>query len=395
VRIQKRLLFAVAGLCGAIAAPACQGDPAQPAATPPARITSPVKEAELTSLTLTAEAAQRLGIETAVVERKGIARTRTVGGEVMAPPGAGVTVSAPVAGTLDASLPAPTAGTSVARGRAIFRLVPLAPAERDARVDAERAVSEAAARVDVVSKRAQRAELLARDGAGSRRAAEEAQGEFAIANADLKAAKDRLALASRGNATSAGIELDAPYAGLVRNVYVSRGQAVASGEPLFDIVRLDTVWVRVPLFVGEADDVDPNAPARVVGLGEAAESEGIVAKPVSAPPSADPSTAAVDLYFSLQNRGELLRPGQRVGVKLTTKGAAARLVVPRAAVLHDAYGGTWVYEVKEPHVYVRRRVSVIDLTDGEAVLDQGPAPGTTVVTAGAAELFGTEFGVGK
>jgi len=30
-----------------------------------------------------------------------------------------------------------------------------------------------------------------------------------------------------------------------------------------------------------------------------------------------------------------------------------------------------------------------------AVLDHGPAPGTRVVTAGAAELFGTEFGVGK
>jgi hypothetical protein len=30
-----------------------------------------------------------------------------------------------------------------------------------------------------------------------------------------------------------------------------------------------------------------------------------------------------------------------------------------------------------------------------AVLDQGPPTGTRVVTAGAAELFGTEFGVGK
>ena len=36
-----------------------------------------------------------------------------------------------------------------------------------------------------------------------------------------------------------------------------------------------------------------------------------------------------------------------------------------------------------------------DLVDGLALLDVGPAPGTRVVTAGAAELFGTEFGVGK
>jgi hypothetical protein len=71
------------------------------------------------------------------------------------------------------------------------------------------------------------------------------------------------------------------------------------------------------------------------------------------------------------------------------------LVAPRAALLHDAYGGSWVYEARDAHVFVRRRVSVVDLVGELAVLDQGPPPGTRVVTVGAAELFGTEFGVGK
>jgi hypothetical protein len=31
----------------------------------------------------------------------------------------------------------------------------------------------------------------------------------------------------------------------------------------------------------------------------------------------------------------------------------------------------------------------------DAVLESGPAPGAKVVTVGVAELFGTEFGVGK
>ena len=33
--------------------------------------------------------------------------------------------------------------------------------------------------------------------------------------------------------------------------------------------------------------------------------------------------------------------------------------------------------------------------EDQAVLSRGPAVGTEVVSAGAAELFGTEFGVGK
>jgi RND family efflux transporter MFP subunit len=289
----------------------------------------------------------------------------------------------------------PLVGTNVARGAPIFRLVPIAPAERDARVEAERLVGEMAARQEVLAKRAQRADVLVRDGSGSRRAAEEAHAELAIANADLKAARDRLALAARGVTASGAIAIDSPFAGLLRNLHASAGQTVAAGAPLFDLVRLDVVWIRVPVYVGESGDVDPRAPARVVSLGDRGASEGTIAKPVTAPPSADPSTAAVDLYFALANQPESFRPGQRVGVRLGLRGEESTLVVPRAALLHDAYGGTWVYEAREPRVYVRRRVSVVDIVDLVAVLDEGPAPGTRVVTVGAAELFGTEFGAGK
>jgi cobalt-zinc-cadmium efflux system membrane fusion protein len=236
------------------------------------------------------------------------------------------------------------------------------------------------------------------DGAGSRRAVEEAQAELAIADADLKAARERLQLADRGNVGgigNGGITLEAQATALIRNVQASVGQTVAAGAPLFELVRLDTMWVRVPLYVGESGEIDPRAPARIVGLGDPAEAEGLIARPIPAPPSADASTAAVDLYFALSNQGASLRPGQRVGARLTRRGEAESLVVPRAALLHDAYGGSWVYEARPEHVYVRRRVDVADLVDAYVVLSQGPVPGTRVVTDGAAELFGTEFGAGK
>ena len=367
-------------------------------AASPARIDAPVKETALTTITLTPEAEARLGIKTLAVERKVLRRTRTIGGEVIATPGSESLVTAPFAGTLEAPVGVPVPGTEVAKGRVIFRLVPLAPSERDARVDAERAVGEATARQDAAARKARRAQQLAVDGAGSRRAVEEAQAELAIADADLKAARDRLVLADRGNVggvDNGGITLEAPATGLIRNVQASVGQTVAAGSPLFELVRLDTVWVRVPLYAGESGEIDPRASARVVGLGDAAEAEGLLARPISAPPSADASTAGVDLYFAVSNRGSALRPGQRVGVRLTRRGETDSLVVPRAALLHDAYGGAWVYEAQPEHVYVRRRVNVVDLVDAYVVLSQGPAPGARVVTDGAAELFGTEFGAGK
>ena len=45
--------------------------------------------------------------------------------------------------------------------------------------------------------------------------------------------------------------------------------------------------------------------------------------------------------------------------------------------------------------YTRRRVVVRYVAADTAVLESGPPPGTAVVTAGAAELFGTETGFSK
>jgi len=63
--------------------------------------------------------------------------------------------------------------------------------------------------------------------------------------------------------------------------------------------------------------------------------------------------------------------------------------------VHDVNGGTWVYENTAPQNYVRRRVQVRRVVDGQAVLSSGPAPGTPIVTQGVAEIFGKEMGFGK
>ena len=313
----------------------------------------------------------------------------------MAPSGTALAITAPVAGTLQATAAVPTAGLPVLRGQTLFRLVPIQPSERDAAVDAQQAVDTTTARRDAAVLKVQRAERLVKDGSVSRRALEEAQAELAVAEAELKAARERVALATRSGTSSGGVLIEAPEAAIVQNVHVRAGQTVAAGTPLIDLVRLATVWVRVPVYAGEARAIDTNAPADVQPLGESADAPGVTAQPIAAPPSANASTAGVDLYYSLANPNNRFRPGERVAVRLPRRESETGLVVPKAALLHDAYGGTWVYVVREPRVYVRQRVVVADITGSLAVLSQGPAAGARVVTDGAAELFGVEFGAGK
>lgn len=68
--------------------------------------------------------------------------------------------------------------------------------------------------------------------------------------------------------------------------------------------------------------------------------------------------------------------------------------IPMAAVVYDKDGKTWAYTTPEPHTYLRQEVTLGPVDNGTGVVQTGPAPGTAVVTVGAAELLGTEFGVG-
>jgi RND family efflux transporter MFP subunit len=346
-------------------------------------------------LTLSSDAQKRLGIETGRTERQKVARSRTLGGEIVPAGGTQITITSPVAGTLGADAAAPNVGSMVTKGQTILTLVPLAPAERDVRIEAERAVSEAAGRQEMAAKRAARARQLVQDGSGSQRAAEEANADLVAADAALKAARDRLTLAARDVSPSGAIVLAAPQSAVLLALHAKPGQKVGGGAPLFDLVALESVWVRVPVYVGDIAAIDRRASIEVVPLGASSSAEGLKATPVTAPPTADPSTAGMDLFYSVLNRDRSFRPGQRVSVRIPFKTSEESLVVPRAAVLFDAFGGAWVYEARDNGVFVRQRVALADFIDGAAVLRQGPPAGTRVVTAGAAELFGTEFGVGK
>jgi hypothetical protein len=74
--------------------------------------------------------------------------------------------------------------------------------------------------------------------------------------------------------------------------------------------------------------------------------------------------------------------------------AAPRPFVPDSAVMYVANGETYVYTSPKPRTFVRQAVDIDFIRGGVAVLKKGPPAGTQVVTVGASELFGTEFGVG-
>ncbi len=84
---------------------------------------------------------------------------------------------------------------------------------------------------------------------------------------------------------------------------------------------------------------------------------------------------------------------ERLELKTDTvkAGTGTDVLMPYASLLYDANGKTWVYTNPAPRVYQRQSVTVSKVEAGLVTATAGPPVGSTVVTVGAAELFGAEF----
>lgn len=296
----------------------------------PAKVDPVAHESELMKITLSPEAERQLGIAVASMATSVRPSTLETFGEIVIPPAS--------SGGLPISAATDLAALSASQARA----------------DGD--VMRSAALAKVAQLNLDRAEALVREEAGSAKARDDALATAASSRADLAVANRQRSLL---------------------------GASVAS------LGRLNTLWVRVPVLAADLARIDRRVTAAIDTVGP---DEGTVTgRPVQAPPSANSTAGSVDLYFAVPGRG--LQLGQRVAVSLvTTAKAAAGSTVPASAIVHDINGGEWVYARLAPRTYERRRVQVVRIEDATAILTTVPGDAREVVAAGAAELFGTEFG---
>lgn len=389
----------------------------------PSKVANIAKEDQLNTITLTEKAEERLGITTALVEVRAVRRTRTYGGEVTLPPGAMIVVSAPLNGTLQAAGKGatPGVGSAVTFGQPVFHLLPLLSPEREvltpaervryaearnaiatARIDAAGQVGQAQVQVEAAQIALERAERLLREMAGTAKTVDEAKSQLSLTEKGLVAATarkvqvDQIKLEDDREAGKVSpLPILAPRDGIIRAEHAVVGEVVTAGTPLFEVMKCDPVWIKVAVYVGDLTEIDQAASGQFGTLAHAAGSPLSAAAPIPAPPTATALSSTVDLYYELQNPDGQYRPGQRLGATLALTGETEQRGIPWSAVIQDINGGSWVYEQTAPQTFIRRRIQVRQVIDGWTTFDKGPAVGAKIVTAGVAELFGTEFDFAK
>jgi len=196
---------------------------------------------------------------------------------------------------------------------------------------------------------------------------------------------DEIERLEREKTASSRIVLRSPVSGTVLERNVTEGQYVAADTPLFTVADLSYVWVLADLYemdfgrvrVGDGARFRADAlPARVL--------EGRVEFVY---PTVSSQTRTLKLRVSFENRDGMLRPGMYGRVEVTGRGAPT-LALPSEAVVHTGEHD-YVFLVRAGGHFEPRQVEM-GLREGDWVqILRGVAAGDTVV-ASASFLIDSE-----
>jgi multidrug efflux pump subunit AcrA (membrane-fusion protein) len=395
------------------------------AATTTAKPEAPRNESELGRTTISRAAQKSLGLQTTPVRVEMVQEHRLLTGWIMVRPGADGTVSAPVGGYLrapaaPAKLPAP--GQRVEKGQELFRLEPvLAPLEQTQLAALRRGIesdlTKAREDVTVAVNELKHIEELFKTKLRSDRDVQQARAQVKKTQEDLSAAEDKLKVITAPGADKNDFRpppqtLSAPCTGVTLTVLASPGQFVPAAAPLVQIADLSQPWVRVPVPEFDLPRVDRKQPAEITVSPEGLTGRGSspsAGKPqrlrgVSADlvPQVDLLKHTADLIYKLEPlaKGDTLPADlvkdQMVSVAVPIGIRSEEAIVPYAAVVFDAYGGSWIYidrtaKDAETCVYERVRVELGAPLGNDVAVRPALKAGDAVVSDGAAALFSREF----
>jgi cobalt-zinc-cadmium efflux system membrane fusion protein len=189
------------------------------------------------------------------------------------------------------------------------------------------------------------------------------------------------ALLRQGSARADGsYALLAPSAGRVTTDDFLVGERVEPGRTLFTLVKENSVWVEAQLAPADAERVEAGGTARVL-----AHDTSLPGKVVQRSHQTNERTRTVPVRIEVDNRKDLLHPGELVEARLAIGSSTGMLAVPAEAVALLQNQPT-VFIAKGQGKFEPAPVVTGDTRNGWTVVTQGLKPGETYVRKGAFAL---------
>lgn len=232
--------------------------------------------------------------------------------------------------------------------------------------------------------------LFAND-ALARQDLEQAQTDAASAVADRDAALDQLRAIGVDSAGLAAIRenrsatipqgiIRSPLPGTIVERLITPGQLLQAGQtPCFTVAGLGTMWVMGNVFeqdlpdiqVGDAADIAPGDGSRAYH-GKVDYIGALV----------DPDTRATSVRIVTANPDQGLKKDMYVSVTIHSHRARSGLLIPVAAVLHDAQNLPFVFVAKADSSFERRQVGLGNRVGERFEITTGLQAGDAIISEG-------------
>jgi RND family efflux transporter MFP subunit len=309
-------------------------------------------------------------------QEREIPYTIEVSGEIIPASGRVAEVSAPVSGLAraEANLSAPSPGERVGAGQA---MAVLSPTTQD------NSYAQARSRVERLRRDVDRLHRLFDAEAIPEVRLTEARHDLEVAESVLEA------MGGESNDDGYRFIVRSPISGTVQTRHFTPGQRVEAGEPLFEVINSDVVWLRLRIPARHADVVE--AAGDAVFSPEGSQVQFRTSRVVSVASAIDPESRTLPVILAVDNPQNGLKIGQFVQAQLSIGGTRSGVAVPNDAIMHE--DGQPVLYVQTGGESFDRRIVVLGPTDGTATLiASGLSAGEYVVTEGAYEVYLSSLG---
>jgi len=350
------------------------------ATTPPPAPAEPAGDAEVV---LSPEALARAGIKTAAVTAIAAGTAVTAPGSVMANAYREVKVTPIAAGIVTK--------VHVELGAVVKRGAPLVTLFSAELADSQTKYMSMSAMLEADHKKLERTQKLVTLGSASRQELEEVTAVHTGHETEVAAARQRLLLLGLSsdrvekleNASQvvSEVTVPSPADGLVISRTVNPGQVINSGQELFVVTDLSTVWVIGDLYERDFPRVRVGSPATIII--PSTPDRPLKGRIAYIDPRVDAATRTAKVRVEVPNRGEL-RLGMFVTVSFEAGVSERVTVVPRAAVqMIGERAVVYAPVAGEEGKFVERTVKLgVPMGEVVQVLD-GVKPGEKVVTDGS------------
>ncbi|HEY9681942.1 MAG TPA: efflux RND transporter periplasmic adaptor subunit [Oculatellaceae cyanobacterium] len=340
-----------------------------------------------------------IGIKTEPVTSLVPVNRKTANGQIEAIPADTAAVNAPLAGRVLTLLA--QKGERVNKNQALAIID--SPEIRQLAIESQRLVAQnkaaetqAQAKVDLAMRNHEREKTLFTLKISSQKDYQTAEADLKQTEAELQTAKAQTKLsgallASRlaqlgqsieGNADGR-VTLYAPISGIVLDQFVTPGEALEPGKPLFKLIDIRNVWATAQIYekdlqharVGQQIEIrTPAYPGRTF--------KGTI---LNIDPVVDPATRTLAIRAAIANPGSLLKPQMFATIDLVEASSESSYFVPTESVV-SIQGRQSVF-IKEGEKFIPTPVETGDTQDNLIEIKSGLQPGQRVVTQRAYQLM--------